>query len=301
MATKKTATKKTRKRSGSGAVPKPDGILKAVVFDWAGTTVDYGSLAPAAAMKETFEEYRITVTDEQIRRTMGLEKKEHTRTILQLPEIQEQWKVIYGVVPDEEILNTVYTRLEPLLVEIVGHYADPVPGTIDLLAELRRRGIKVGSTTGYTSPVMERLVPEARKRGFDPDAVVNSSQVPAGRPAPWMCFLNARKLDVYPMRQMIKIGDTAADILEGRNAGMWTVGVVRSGNALGLSERQQAEMSLDELTRLTRSAGESLRASGAHFVVDGLWDCLGVLNEIEGRLRAGDAPYGGGDGNGNGR
>lgn len=110
------------------------------------------------------------------------------------------------------------------------------------MRELSRRGIRVGSTTGYTREMTSALVAAAAQGGFAPDAVVCADEVPEGRPAPRMALEAARRLNAWPMRACVKIGDTVADIAEGRNAGMWSVGLTRTGNELGLSEAEAAAL-----------------------------------------------------------
>ena len=55
------------------------------------------------------------------------------------------------------------------------------------------------------------------------------------------------ELDVYPMNHMIKVGDTVSDMKEGRNAGMWTVGVILGSSELGLTEEEVESMDSVEL------------------------------------------------------
>ena len=86
------------------------------------------------------------------------------------------------------------------------------------VADFRKRGLKIGSTTGYTGEMMKLLLGEAKKRGYEPDSSVCATDVPAGRPEPWMCLQNAMNLQTYPMEAFVKIGDTLPDISEGLNA-----------------------------------------------------------------------------------
>src|SRR5208283_4258580 len=117
-------------------------------------------------------------------------------------------------------------------------YADLIPGTLEAVAAFRQRGMKVGSTTGYTTEMMEVLLEEAKKRAYVPDTSVCAAQVPAGRPHPWMCLQNALNLQLYPMEAFVKVGDTLPDIAEGLNAGMWSIGLAKPGNELGLTEQE---------------------------------------------------------------
>ena len=70
--------------------------------------------------------------------------------------------------------------------------------------------------------MMNVLVPEATRRGFETDSIVCVSDVPAGRPEPWMALRSAMELRAYPPALCVKVGDTVPDIQEGLNAGMWT-------------------------------------------------------------------------------
>src|SRR5207237_5656764 len=124
-------------------------------------------------------------------------------------------------------------------------YADLIPGTLETIADCRRRGLKIGSTTGYTGEMMTILQSEAKRRGYEPDSTVCATQVPAGRPYPYMCLQNAINLQTYPMEAIVKIGDTLPDIEEGLNAGMWTVGLAKTGNEMGLSESEIAALEPD--------------------------------------------------------
>ncbi|MFH1921708.1 MAG: HAD-IA family hydrolase [Planctomycetota bacterium] len=163
-------------------------------------------------------------------------------------------------------------------------------GTLEVVAELRRRGIKIGSTTGYTGEMMELLLAEAARRGYSPDSTVCATDVPAGRPEPWMCLENARNLGVYPMEACVKIGDTLPDIEEGLNAGMWTVGLARSGNELGLNAEEIAALPADQLQARLERACQRIARAGAHYVVDTVADVLPVIDRIQEQLAAGERP-----------
>jgi phosphonoacetaldehyde hydrolase len=266
------------------------GPLQAVLFDWAGTTVDYGCFSPTAPFLKVFAARGVTVTLEQARGPMGLMKRDHIRALTQLPEVATQWQAVHGRPPAEADVEAMFAEFVPLQVAVLAEYAAPIPGVIETVAELRRRGLKIGSTTGYTREMMEVLVPEAARRGYSPDAWVCSTDVPAGRPYPWMAFQNAMRLNVYPMEAVVKIGDTVPDIEEGLNAGMWTVGVALTGNELGLTEAEVAALSPEARRQRLTPIYQKLYQAGAHYVVDSVADCLPVLDEIEERLASGERP-----------
>ncbi len=262
-------------------------LVRAVIFDWAGTAVDYGSLAPVTAFVRAFAEAGVEISPEEARAPMGLSKMDHTRALCQAPAVARRWRAVHRRDPDEGDMERLYRRIEPLLGQTVLQHCRPIPGFLPLVAELRRRGARIGSTTGYTRAIMQILAPEAARQGYAPDALICSDQAPAGRPYPWMCYLNAIELGAYPTGAMVKVGDTAADIREGRNAGMWTIGFSRCGNEVGLAEEQLGSVAPAELERLLERARRRLEEAGAHFVVEGPWECLPAIEEIDRRLAAG--------------
>jgi phosphonoacetaldehyde hydrolase len=266
------------------------GPVRAVILDWAGTAVDYGCIGPTAVFVDVFHRFGVAVTKDEARQFMGLMKKDHLRSMCALPRVAARWQAAHGRIPNEADIDALYAETEPMMVAAVARHAEPIPGLLAFAEALRRKGIRIGSTTGYTRPMMEVLVPEARAKGYRPDAVVCPSDAPAGRPYPWMCYLNAIRLGVHPMSAMVKIGDTLSDIEEGLNAGMWTVGITRTGNLLGLSEPETERLPPDELASRLRAAEGTLRRAGAHYTVEGIWEALPVIEAIESRLAAGERP-----------
>ncbi len=266
------------------------GPIKAVILDWAGTAVDYGCCAPAQVFRKVFANHGVEITEEQARGPMGLMKRDHIRQITQMGPVAQQWQVVHGHPADEADVEQMYADFIPLQLAILADYADPIPGTLAFVAELHQRGIKIGSTTGYNREMMEVLVPEAARRGYAPDAWVCATDVPAGRPFPWMLYANAMKLGAYPPESIVKIGDTLPDIDEGLNAGAWTVGVAQTGNEIGLTQEQVGQLPAGELATKLESVRRRMAAAGAHSVVDGVWDCAAVIEDIGQRLAQGERP-----------
>ncbi len=266
------------------------GPVKAVVFDWAGTTVDYGCMAPAAVFVKVFKNKSIDISMEQARGPMGLMKRDHIRAITQLEPVTAQWQDAYDRLCTEDDIDAMYSDFIPLQLAVLADYADPIPGAVELAAALRQRGVRIGSTTGYNREMMEKLAPEAKRRGYEPDCWVCSTDVAAGRPYPWMFYQNAMQLGVYPPEAIVKIGDTLPDIDEGLNAGAWTVGVARCGNEIGLNEKDIAGLPSETLNAKLDGVRKKMYKAGAHFVVDGPWACEAVIDEINQRLARGEKP-----------
>jgi len=266
------------------------GPVQLVILDWAGTTMDYGCYAPAVVFIEVYRRKGVEISMEEAREPMGAHKLVHIRKISQIPAVARRWQEVHGRPCTEEAVQSMFEEFVPLQLDCLAQYADLIPGTLEVVAELRGRGIKIGSTTGYTGEMMELLLAEAARRGYAPDSTVCATDVPAGRPEPWMCLENARNLGVYPMEACVKIGDTLPDIEEGLNAGMWTIGLARSGNELGLNAEEIAALPADQLqARLERAYQRMARAS-AHYVVDTVADVLPVIDRIQEQLAAGERP-----------
>jgi phosphonoacetaldehyde hydrolase len=261
-----------------------------VILDWAGTAVDYGCLGPVAVFVEVFKRQGVAVTTAEARGPMGHMKRDHVRLMCEAPSVREKWRLVHGRDPGSEDVEAMYREVEPLMTACVARHAAPIPGVLEAIDALRAAGIRIGSSTGYTTPMMEVLVPEAARLGYAPDAVVCSSDVPAGRPWPWMCYLNAIRLEIFPMEAMVKIGDTVADIQEGVNAGMWSIGVTKTGNEMGLSEAEVEALPAEELSRRLAAIETKLLQAGAHYVTEDVRGALSWIEDINRRLTRGERP-----------
>lgn len=262
--------------------------IEAVVFDWAGTTVDYGCFAPLDVFIEIFKEKEIDVTEEEAREPMGTLKWDHIHAMLQMDRIKGLWKDKFGQEPTTKDVDDLYARFEPLLFEILPNYCTPIPGVLDLIKRLRSQGLKIGSTTGYTQEMMDVVAPGAKKLGYEPDNLVTPDDLPQGRPAPWMVFMNAMALGVYPMKHIIKVGDTISDVREGVNSGAWSVGVVLGGSEMGLTEEEANNMDPDELFERMEDVKERFKAAGANYVIDHIGQLDQLIPKINLRLQNGD-------------
>lgn len=262
--------------------------IEAIIFDWAGTTVDYGCFAPLDVFKEVFNKKGIEVTDDEAREPMGMLKWDHINAMCGMDRIAQLWQSKFGRLPQKEDVDALYADFEPMLFSILPNYCEPVPGAVALVERLRRMGLKIGSTTGYTSEMMTIVAPEAKKRGYAPDSMVTPDDVPAGRPFPWMCYKNAMNLGVYPMKHVIKVGDTISDIKEGVNSGAWSVGVLKGSSELGLKESEVNAMSTDELANKMEKVTKKFKEAGAHYVIDSIGNLDKIIPKINKRLENGD-------------
>ena len=264
----------------------PANRLKALVLDWAGTTVDFGSLAPARTILRVFEGVGVSLSEDEVRRDMGLAKKEHIARILAMPRVRESWRAARGRLPTPDEADVLYEMFIPLQISCLAEYSTLIPGVAESVQRFRKRGLKIGSTTGYTRAMLDLLVETSAKAGFKPDCSVCPEDVGSARPGPFMLYENAVRLQVYPMAAIAKVGDTPADIHEGLNAGAWSIGVAATGNAVGLSYEEFQALSTKERDLRVANARAELQREGAHYVVDTLADLDAVLDDIDARLKS---------------
>lgn len=268
-----------------------DKQLAAVIFDWAGTLVDFGSLAPTQIFVDAFATFGISVSLAQASGPMGLSKRHHIQSLLALPEIQQQWQARFGRPSSEADIDEIYERFMPMQIAKVGEYSVPIPGAIDTLAALRLRGLKIGSCSGYPRQVMEVVLPLAKAAGIVVDHAVAGDELPAGgRPGAYMALANLLALAIPDVRRCVKVDDTRPGIEEGRNAGMWTVGLALSGAPAGLTPAAFAAASPAKLDAIRQRVRAEHLAAGAHYVIDSVAELLPVVDDIEQRLAAGEHP-----------
>lgn len=261
--------------------------LQCVILDWAGTTVDFGSLAPARTLQQLFSRGRIRLTEPETRRDMGLAKKDHIRAILSIPRIRDAWRETQRKFSTEADVEEMYQAFIPLQFSCLSEYSALIPGVLEAVQCFRRRGLKIGSTTGYTRAMLDVLLQQSAKEGYSPDCSLSPEDVGAGRPHPFMIYEIAVRLQVSPLAAIAKIGDTPSDIQEGLNAGVWSIGVAATGNMIGLSRAEFQTLAVDERQTRLAVARAELQNAGAHYVIDTLAEAGSVLDDIELRLQAG--------------
>ncbi len=264
--------------------------IKLVVFDWAGTTIDFGCLAPAGAFVAAFAARGVNVTLPEARGPMGLHKKNHLRAMLRTDSVGAKWRTANGRDWTEADVEELYRDVTPRQVEAATKYSDLIPGAAPAVNELRRRGLKIAATTGYFHAAANVVLAAAKRQGYEPDFNICADDVPAGRPAPWMIFRCMEALGVYPPAAVLKVGDTVIDIEDGRNAGCWSVGVVDSSNEMGLSAAEVKALPAAELDARRAHIRARYCAAGAHAVIESITDLPQLVLALNHRISTGERP-----------
>ena len=265
--------------------------IRAVVFDWAGTIIDFGSLAPMGAFVKLFANHGITISIAQARVPMGLPKLAHIQALGQMPAIADQWQKVKGQSFSDADAESLLREFEPMSAQAAMEHSDFIPGFPETFAWLKSHQIGVATTTGYTRTIMTPLIARARDAGFDPSLVVCCDDVARSRPDPMGMQRCMEALGVSDTPELVvKVDDTEPGLLEGLNAGCWTVGVAASGNALGWSLEQWNLASREARAQALAEATDRLINAGAHEVIASVADLQQALRRIETRINAGETP-----------
>lgn len=266
--------------------------IEAVLFDWAGTVIDFGSRAPVVAMDRVFAAEGVALHEDIIRRFMGKAKREHVIAILSEPYVGARWHEAKGSDWTEADVDRLMVALEPAMQAAATEHSQLIPGAATAVSALRHKGVRIGSTTGYTRTMMAGILPAAAAQGYAPDVTICAGETAQGRPAPLMLWAAMAHLRAWPAGRCIAVDDAPVGIEAGRNAGVWTVGVVASGNGLGLDAAAWAALVGSEQAARLAPVIEAFRAAGADFVIPSVADLAVAIRAIEEAIDAGRLPGG---------
>jgi phosphonoacetaldehyde hydrolase len=252
--------------------------------------VDFGSFAPTQIFVEAFAEFGVQVSIDEARGPMGMGKWDHIRTLCNQPQVAERYRQAFGRTPTDDDVTAIYKRFMPLQIEKIAEHSALIPGALDTIATLRAQNIKIGSCSGYPKQVMDKVVALAARNGYVADHVVATDEVPNGRPWPAQALANVIALGIDDVAACVKVDDTVPGILEGRRAGMWTVALTCSGNALGLTYAQFRALDAATLASERRRIEAMFEGSRPHYLIDTITDLPAVIADINQRLARGEIP-----------
>jgi phosphonatase-like hydrolase len=196
--------------------------LDLVVFDLAGTTVrDDDSVN--RCLRSALAAAGLTVSAEAVNEVMGLPKPETLRILIERSPLRDDLRDRIGAIHADFVARMYrFYQEDPSVQEI--------PGASETFACLRRAGIRVAVDTGFSREIVDVLLGRLGwvERGLV-DASVASDEVPRGRPHPDMIRRLMQQLQVEAPQAVAKVGDTPADLEEGRNAGCGLVIGVTEG------------------------------------------------------------------------
>ena len=266
------------------------GPIRCVILDWAGTTMDFGCMAPAVVFMQVFEKAGVPISIEEARIPMGAHKKVHIGLICEIPSVRRRWIDTHGSEPTADDVSRMFEDFVPMQEACLSEYSQLIPGTVEVIAECRTRGYKIGSTSGYLPGMLAINQADAERQGYVPDATFGAGDVKRGRPFPHMVLRNMLELDISPVQSVVKVDDTLTGIEEGLNAGAWGIGLAISGNEVGVQLDEWNAFPEEVKQRHRDRIYPTMYQRGAHYVIDSIADLIPCLDDIEARLARGEKP-----------
>ena len=289
--------------------------LEAAILDWAGTTMDFGCVAPAVVFQQVFAEKGVPISMVEARGPMGVHKRVHIERIAKYPSVTQRWSAKHQREPTDVDIEEMYSAFVPKQLLVLPKYANLISGTLEAVEECRRMDLKIGSDSGYTGEMMELLLEEAAQRGYFPDVTVAATghfarknepmqgpllgpgQTNISRPKPAMASLNAYLLDISDNTAAVKVDDTIEGHLEGRAAGMWTVLLAATGNEMyfteediGLTEEEIRSKDPVKYRATLERAYDTMSKVNPDYIIDGIRDLPSIVANINRRLKNGLRP-----------
>lgn len=256
--------------------------IEAVILDWSGTIIDYGCMATEEIYRDIFKEFGIELTTREIRNKMGIEKVDHIRAILESDRISKLWFENTGMEPNEGDVRELNRHFEAQIFDKLAKYCQPKEYVKQTLITLRESGIRIGSTTSYSTEVMDFLTKLVSQKGVNIDCWINAEQVKGqGRPHPYMIFKNMEKMGVSSVHNVIKVGDTVNDIKEGYNAGVVTVGVIDGSSEIGLSQSEFDSLNEQDKKEARKNVADKFKKAGADYVMNDFRTLPYIVSQIE--------------------
>lgn len=255
--------------------------IEGVIFDWAGTTIDFGCFAPVYVFVDIFKNAGIDVRIEEAREPMGMLKNDHVRAMLKMPRIAELWEEKYGKTADEADVKRLYSEFETTLMQTLKEFTEPIPGVLNTVKQLREAGLKIGSTTGYTAEMMALVATKAKEKGYAPDALFTADDTnQLGRPYPYMIYRNMEQLQLSHAKAVVKVGDTVSDIKEALAAGVWAVGVIVGSSEMGLTETEFHQLSRSEKEAKIAEVKQKFEENGAHYTIETMTELPALIDQL---------------------
>ncbi|MBA1337045.1 MAG: hypothetical protein HPY66_3481 [Firmicutes bacterium] len=197
----------------------PD-TIKLILFDMAGTTVDdrcAGSSFVVSAFIKSFNKHGFEVSLETVNKYRGMQKRQAIHDIISsIDQDRSSGEIIDGIY--KELLSELKVHI-PKMKEI--------EGTSEIFHFLQSRMIKVGVGSGFPREIIDMIVSQLgwKAKGLV-DYIQSADSIGASRPDPKMIYHMMNEFGICNPHEVVKVGDTVVDILEGKNAGVWTVAVL---------------------------------------------------------------------------
>jgi phosphonoacetaldehyde hydrolase len=273
--------------------------ITTVILDLSGTTIDGLVRAPTFAFINVFKKHGVALTTNEARHPMGLNKDQHMSQILQIPSVAEKWKVTHGRQPDlVKDTKMLFNDFLPMQLKILSDqkFIKPLPGVMKTLQQLKDMGIKIGLTSGFNMEMTQTILDNSKDiklaSYFDAIIPANHTNIKRGRPYPDAVWENMQQMGTENTFECIKVDDTQAGIMEGNAAGVWTLGLSKYNNFVGMHIDSMEDLeSLEKNTKrqseyhqLIKNSSEHLLEKDPSYVRESLVDLPEVINQLNQEL-----------------
>ena len=213
---------------------------------------------------------------------MGKCKRDHLRQILF--KNGATFYSLHNRSPTESDIDALFRTYVPMQFNTIKQNCNILPQTHETVERLRKSH-KIGATSSFPTYISSAINYELFDRGINLDSIVASDEVFNTRPYPSMVYKNMDILSVKTPRDIVKISNTVEGILEGLNAGCWTIGVSKYSSLLGIhSLCEEASMDEDKMRERITFASNKLKRTGAHAVVENLNDIDNIIDTFNTKL-----------------
>ena len=253
--------------------------VSACIFDLGGTIVDRYSIIPLKSLIQTFKHHNINISNDLIFRDISMDKKIHIGNILEDKYVYMNWFKQYKRNPEYDDVLKLYETFKTIQLE-KSHKIDIIPETYNAFEYLKKNNIKIGCTTdlnknnaGIISRVLNTNICKL-------DNIVSSTCVEKSRPHPNMIYKNMVDLSIVDPRTIIKIDDTNIGIKEGKNAGLWTIGVARWSSYMNVLPENYNNMNDIVIRERLEKSKEKLKQSRPDFIIETLDELPNIIETI---------------------
>jgi len=253
--------------------------VRACIFDLGGTIVDRYSITPLKSLIETFKRHNINISNDLIFKDMGIDKRIHIENILDDTNIYQKWFKQYKRNPEYDDVLKLHQIFKNIQIK-KSHKIDIIPETYSTFEYLKKNDIKIGTTTDLNKKNADIIGRVLNDNVCKLDNIVSSTCVKKSRPHIDMIHKNMIDLGVSNPKTMIKIDDTNVGIKEGKNAGLWTVGVARWSTYMNVLPENYNNMNDIVIRERLESSKEKLKLSQPDFIIETLDELPNIIEII---------------------
>ncbi len=211
--------------------------ITAVFFDFIGTTVlEKNRDVILTCFQKAFDDYGIVVKKEVLKEHRGKDKKVMIAEVLKASgkNLKQQRDILGSF--KKHFLNDLGEFYENKDLD-------------STIAHIRSKKAKIGVGTGLPRDILQTLLEHFKWERFGFDYISTAEEIGKGRPNPEMIIDMMVKLHLNNY-QFLKVGDTVADIQEGKNANVMTAALLSGTQPETLLRKENPDYVLKSLNEL---------------------------------------------------